>query len=884
MFRRRRTEADFAEEVRAHLELEADDLRQEGVSPDESRFQARRSFGNVRAAQESFYLRGRWIWFDRLLRDLRFGLRSMRQAPGFTITAVLTLALGIGANTAVFSVMNAVLLKSLPVADPQRVVYLNTSGAPNGAGTIDSNDTFSYAVYTALQPPNGALSDLMAVGLLSGGKLGVRIGRIPEQAEGDMVSGNFFSGLGVPILRGRGFTAEDESTSASVLVISYDYWTRRFDRAPNVLGSSIVVKGVPFTVIGIAAEGFEGIEPTHSTDFWIPLQNRLPFNVLGNPPEKGRLYQNDPTWWCLRLIARIAPGVSRTQAVARLQPLFQHAARIGLGNLMPGERPVVLSVSDAKSFAGFEDMYSKPLHMLMTMVGLVLLIALTNLIMLLMARNAARQREFSLRLALGARPTELLRQLLTESALLVLLGGALAWVFAILATRVLARWALIESSLAPDRTVLLFTCAVLALSAIVLGIVPFRTAIAGGGRLALKTSAAAAHTDAGKSRLGKSIVALQMAMCLVLLVGAALLTRTLLNLRNINLGMNTNGLVVFGLNPPSVPHTQPQLARFYQDLQTRLRALPGVESTSVSSTRLGSFWSNNSDVMVDGKHGDAPDGRTILVRSNDIGPNFFHTLQVPILLGREFTDADGTSKQLVAVVNELFVQTFFPHENPLGHKVNGLTIIGVVANHKYRSMDETPIPMAWWDYAQGPGEGEMTLEMRVRGADPLSVLPTVQKTVAQIDPNAPLIEPTLQREQFERTISQQLLFARLAEFFGLLAIVLVATGLYGTLSYRVNRRTAEIGVRMAVGARRGQVVWMILRDSLVLTSIGVVVGLPLAALTGRALASSLYGVQPLDPLSYFLSVAGVAFVAFAAGALPASRAASIDPLSALRTE
>ncbi|HEY1807192.1 MAG TPA: ABC transporter permease [Acidobacteriaceae bacterium] len=883
MFRRRRSESDFAEEVRAHLELEADDLRQEGRSPDEARFQAHRTFGNVRAAQESFYLRRRWAWLDRLLRDLRFGLRSMRQAPGFTLTAVLTLALGIGANTAVFSVMNAVLLRSLPVADPQRVVYLEDSGSPNGTGTIDSHETFSYAVYTALRPPNGALSDLMAVGLLSTDKIGIRIGALPEQAEADMVSGNFFSGLGVPILRGRGFTPQDESTSASVLVLSYDYWTRRFDRDAGVLGSTVYVKSVPFTVTGIAAEGFEGVEPTHSTDFWIPLQNRPEFNVLGNPPEKGKLYQADPTWWCLRLIARLAPGVSRAQAVVRLQPVFEHASRIGLGNPTPGERPVVLSLSDAKAFAGFEDQYGKPLHMLMAMVGLVLLIALTNLIMLLMSRNAARQREFSLRLALGARPAELLRQLLTESFLLVLLGGALAWAFAVLATRVLARWALIESSLAPDRTVLLFTCGVLALSAILLGIAPFRTAISGGAELALKTSAATSHTDAGKSRLGKSIVTVQMAFCLVLLVGAGLLTRTLVNLRNIPLGINTTGLVVFGLNPQAV-HNQPQLVRFYQELRTRLRDLPGVESTAVSSTRLGSWWSNNSDVMVDGKHGDAPDGSTVLVRMNDIGPNFFHTLQVPILLGREFTDADGASAHHVAVVNQLFAQTFFPHESPLGHKVNNFTIIGVVANHKYRSMNEDPIPMAWWDYAQGPGEGEMTVEMRVRGANPLAILPSVQKTVAQLDPNTPLIQPTLQREQFERTISQQLLFARLAEFFGLLAIVLVATGLYGTLSYRVNRRTAEIGVRMAVGARRAQVLWMILRDTLVLTAIGVVTGLPLAWLTGRALASSLYGVQPLDPLTYLLAVVGVALVALAAGALPAHRAASTDPLQALRTE
>jgi len=884
MFRRHRSEDDFAAEIRSHLEHEADDLRQEGIASDEAPFRARRTFGNVRAAQESFYLRGRWSWLDRLLRDLRFGLRSMRQSPGFTITAVLTLALGIGANTAVFSVMNAVLLRSLPVADPQRVVYLNTSGQPDGAGTIDTNETFSYAVYTALRPPNGALSDLMAVGLLSGDKIGIRIGSVPEQAEADMVSGNFFSGLGVHILRGRGFDEQDESTSASVLVLSYDYWSSRFGRDPSVLGSTIDVKGVPFTVTGIAAQGFEGVEPTHSTDFWIPLQNRPEFNVLGNPPEKGKLYQADPTWWCLRLIGRLAPGVTRAQALARLQPIFEHASRTGLGNPMPGERPLVLSFFDPKNFAGYDQMYGKPLHMLMAMVGLVLLIALTNLIMLLMARNTARQREFSLRLALGARPAELLRQLLTESVLLVLLGGALAWAFAVLSTRVLARWALIESSLAPDRTVLLFTCGILALSALVLGIAPFRTAISGGAELALKTSAATAHTDHGKSRLSKAIVALQMALCVVLLVGAGLLTRTLLNLRNINLGMNPTGVVVFNLNPPSVPHTQPQLSHFYDGLEARLRTLPGVESTAVSSTRLGSWWSNNSDVMVDGKHGETPDGKTILVRMNDIGPNFFHTLQIPILLGREFNAADGASGHHVAIVSQLFADTFFPHQNPLGHQVNGFTIIGVVANHKYRSMNEDPIPMAWWDYAQGPGEGEMTVEMRVRGADPLSILPSVQKVVAQLDPNAPLIQPMLQLQQFETTISQQLLFARLAEFFGLLAVVLIATGLYGTLSYRVNRRTAEIGVRMAIGARRGQVLWMILRDSLILTAVGVVLGLPLAFLTGRALATSLYGVHPLDPLTYALSIVGVALVALAAGALPALRAASIDPLQALRTE
>jgi predicted permease len=882
MFRRRRSADDFAEEIRTHLEFEADDLRREGLSPEKALFQARRTFGNVRAAQESFYLQGRWTWLDRFFRDLRFGLRSMRQSPGFTTTAILTLALGMGANTAVFSVMNAVLLRSLPVADPQRVVYLETSGRPIGANNIDAHNTFSYAVYQALRQPNGVLSDVIAVGALSKDKVGIRIGGFPEQAEGDMVSGNFFSGLGVPILRGRGFTPQDENTYAQIVVLSYDYWSRRFGRDPGVLGSTIDVKGVSFTVTGIAAAGFEGVDASRSTDFWIPLQNRPEFNILGNSPENGKLYQADSTWWCIRLIGRLAPGVSRAQAVARLQPIFQQAARIGLGNPQRGERPVVLSFADAKSFPGYDDEYGKPLHMLMTMVGLVLLIALTNIVMLLMARNAARQREFSLRLALGARPAELLRQLLTESALLVLFGGALAWAFAEVATRVLARWALIESSLAPDRTVLLFTAGVLAVSALLLGLAPFRAAL-GSACLALKTSAAAAHLDAGKTRLGKAIMVLQMALCLVLLVGAVLLTRTLQNLRNIPLGMNTTGLVVFGLNPENA-HIQPQMTLFYQELERRLRGLPGVESTTVMSSRLGSGWSNNSSVSIDGREGRLPGGDLPTVRMNDIGPDFFHTLQVPIVLGREFTDSDGPSKHYVAIVNQLFVDTFFPHRSPLGHQVNGAMIVGVVANHKYRDLQEAPIPMAWWDYAQGPGEGEMNIEMRVRGADPLAILPSVQKVVAQMDPDTPLIQPMLQRAQFETTISQQLLFARLSEFFGLLAVILVATGLYGTLAYRVNRRTAEIGVRMAVGARRGQVVWMILRDSLALTAIGVILGIPLAMLVGRALASSLYGVQPLDPLSYFLSVAGVAFVALAAGALPASRAASIDPLLALRTE
>ncbi|MGA3045567.1 MAG: ABC transporter permease [Terracidiphilus sp.] len=887
MIRRKRSAEDFAAEIKAHLELEADDLQREGLSRDEARWKAHREFGNVRAAQERFYLKGRWLMLDKLLRDVRFGLRSLRQSAGFTATAIVTLALGIGANTAVFSVMNAVLLRSLPVADPDRLVYLRTSNAPRRTGTVDSNLTFSYAVYDSLRQQNGAMSPVMAFVPLSSSKVAVRYSAQPEEAEGDMVSGSFFSGLGVSLPLGRGFSQDDEAQHAPIAVISYNYWTKRFARDSGVLGKTLYVNNVPMTIVGVAAKGFEGVEDGGSTDFWIPLQNRRELNAWGNPPDDGKLYISDPSWWCLQMIGRIAPGVTRAQAIAQLQPVFQKASYVGLGSPMQGEKPPVLSLVSAKGFHGYDRMYGNPLRILMAMVGLVLLIALSNVVMLLLARNASRQREFSVRQALGAGRVELLRQLLTESVILVTAGGALAWGFAVMATRLLGNWAKIESSLAPDNTVLLFTLGVLAFAGLLFGLSPLRVALAGGAQLALRTASAVSNADAGKSRMGWIIVALQMMLCVVLLVDAGLLIRSLRNLENTPLGMQVDGLVVFGVKP-DIASLQEGRA-FYQNLIGKLRVLPGVESVTIMEERLGSGGSNNSDMMVDGRLPDVSNGASRTVRSNVAGPGFFSTLGVSVLAGRDFADSDTANVPYVGIVNEEFAKRFLHGENPLGHtfgpenvpvKVN---IVGVVKNHKYISIDETPIPMAWYMYAQIPVIGAMNVEMRVHG-DPLAILPAARKVVQQLDPNLPLINPMTQRAQFETTIADHVLFARLAGFFGFLAVVLVATGLYGTLTYRVSMRTAEIGVRMAVGARRGQVVWMILQGSLALTAAGVVAGIPLAMIVGRMLTKSLYGVMPLDAASYALAVAGVALVALAASAVPASRAASVDPMKALRTE
>jgi predicted permease len=414
-----------------------------------------------------------------------------------------------------------------------------------------------------------------------------------------------------------------------------------------------------------------------------------------------------------------------------------------------------------------------------------------------------------------------------------------------------------------------------------------RVALAGGAELALRTSAAASNADAGKSRTSKIIVASQMALCVVLLVAGALLIRTLRNLENTPLGMKVDGLVVFGVQPNIA--AVPEGKAFYRNLMDKLRALPGVESVSVMDTRIGSGWSNNADMTVDGKLPEETNGMARTVRSNVVGPAFFRTLDVPILAGRDFNDSDTATSPHVGIINEQFARRFFPDQNPLGHLIGTddgryqMMVVGIVKDHKYRSIDEDPIPMAWFMYAQIPITGGMDVEMRVHG-DPLAILPSARNVVQQMNPNLPLINPMTQRAQYDMTISSQLLFARLAGFFGFLAVVLVATGLYGSLSYRVNMRTAEIGVRMAVGARRGQVVWMILRDSLLLTTVGVVIGIPLAMFVGRALESSLYGVKPLDTVSYLLAVIGVAIVALVASAVPAARAASVDPMTALRTD
>lgn len=816
------------------------------------------------------------------LRDLRYALRQLRKAPGFTFVVVVMLALGIGANTAVFSVMNSVLMQLLPVERPQGLYYVHMANGewqpPNAGNTGDSNTSFSEASFEALRQRTDVFEDLIGyVPLSFTGSVAVRHGELPEEAEGEEVSGNYFSGMSARIGLGRGFSYEDEKNHAAIAVISYDYWTRSFARDPNIVGQTIYVKGVPMTVVGVTARGFKGNEPAVSTDFWIPLQNRPELNAWGTSPVADSLY-GSPRWWCLRLMARLRPGVSPMQAQQALAGTFDAVVKQTVGNYDPKQWKPLLDFAPARGIAGYDTPEARtPVLILMGLVGLVLLIACTNVVMMVQARNTAREHEFSLRMAIGAGRASIFRQLLCESLLLVAAGAGLGWMFAVSATRMLATWSGIETGLNPDRMVLMFTIAISMIAALAFGLFPLwsasRVPVAGVLRSASST------TTPTRSRVNGARITLsaQIAVCLVLLVAAGLLLRTLRNYATQNLGMEAQGLLVFGVTPQGGIDGHV----FYRQLVERIRQLPGVEAVSIVENRPGSGWTDNNSLVLDGvqKQG-------ALLRSNGVGPNFFHTVGVPILAGRDIAESDTQETQRVALVNETFVKKYFAGTNPLGHQLgskNRLTIVGVVRDSKYNSVDEKPMPMSYDAAMQWKSLATMHVEVRTHG-EPMSLLPELRRTVSSMYPDVPLEQPMTQQAQFEKSYESQRMFAALGGFFGVLAALLVATGLYGAHSFRVGRRRTEIGVRMALGATRGQVLAMFMRESLWVLLFGLAAGIPLTMFAMRPLKSMLYQMSPFDLPSFLVAIAAIALVSGCAALLPARRAASIDPMRALRTE
>jgi predicted permease len=596
------------------------------------------------------------------------------------------------------------------------------------------------------------------------------------------------------------------------------------------------------------------------------------------------LYGN-PNWWGLMLMARRQPGMTPHQALARMNPVYANAATEPTDKPPAKNYPLEMQMTPARGLGTASDDYRQPVRVLMGMVVLVLVIACVNIVMLLLARNCNRNREFALRLSLGARRLQLFRQLLSESAILVAAGGLLGVLFAYQATRLLAYWSKLEVSLAPDGSVLAFTLGIAAFAALVFGLAPLRAASTAPVGLVMNSAGSRSTAGRGGVLSGKILIIAQMAFCVVLLFASGLLLRTLWNYRSVDLGLKADRVLAVGVHPlGALPYAEK--LSFYKRVLRDISRLPGVQSVTLVNERPGSGWSDNDVLKLDGHQFPWDDGKNML-RSNIVSPGFFSTLGIPLLAGRDIRESDSKSAQRVAVVNQTLADRYINGASPVGHTIGDLkspaTIVGVVHDSKYRSADEEKMPMAWYSYQQSESIGNMDVEIRAAG-DPQALLPAIRSVVRQIDPNIPLGKPQVLAAAYEDGYMMSALVARLAVFFGGLAALLVAIGLYGTLSYRVNHRTAEIGLRMALGAARGNVLWMVLRDSLYLVAAGLVIGLPLAWLSSRYMASLLYQLSARDPYSLLAASIGVVCVSLIGGFVPARRAASIEPMRAIRTE
>jgi len=903
----RRPVDDLEEEIRSHLRMEEQENLEAGLAPDEAHYAARRRFGNVTLAQERSREMWGWNSVETLWQDVRYGVRMLRRSPGFTVVVALSLAFGIGANTAIFSLVDAVMLKTLPVRDPGRLVLLNRTGqtssdmpAVNSDNGSENEAPFSFPTFEEFWERNQAFSSLF--GFVSLGKANIGIDGQTNLAEGELVTGEYFSGLGVSPILGRALTGEDVKPSAPrAAVISYGYWSGQFGHRPAAVGKSITVNGVPFTIVGVTPPEFFGVQPGRAVDVWVPLVEEaklLPYGMSSTPGDRSLFASRD--WWWMIIMGRLKPGVTEQQATPQLEVLFQQNITAGLkAPLKPGANLHIRLEPATKGLALVRQKFSKPLWILMIIVGVVLLIACANVATLLVARSAARQKEIAVRLSLGAPRARLIRQLLTESVLLGGVGGALGLLFAYWGSHALV---LLMSSggeplsvnVQPDAKVLGFTAAVSAVTGILFGLAPALRSTRVDLTPALKAGAGAVSAVSQQTRLGlgKSLVVAQVALSLLLLVGAGLFVRTLENLEDQNLGFNQDHLLLFGIDPAKNGYKGERLNDFCGRLLACLQALPGVSSATMSEMTLVSDIQNHWPISIEGRKPEP--GQDMGVDWNNVGPLFFETMGIRLLLGRGVEWRDTASSPRVAVVNQVFARRLLGGQNPIGHRFkfkNLFTgaspvyeIVGLVQDAKYASLRKAPVPTIYLPYSQTPLP-PWALHFEVRTAsDPLALTPVVRRVVRDLDPNLPIADVKTQTEQIAETLVYERLFARLSSFFGLLALVLASVGLYGMMSYAVARRTNEIGIRMALGAEKGMILQMALQEAMTLVALGIVIGVPAAVVASRLIATILYGLKSTDPLTISLATTVLAAVALLACYIPARRAMKVDPMVALRYE
>ena len=892
LFLKRKLEQELEDEIRAHLDMQIEDNLRQGMSPDEARYEALRKFGGVEQVKESYRDRRSLSVVDSTLQDLRYALHMLRRSPGFAVVAILLLALGIGGNTALFSIVDAVFLKSLPVKDPEQLVMLTHT---THVMRLMSADGFFYGNYKRFRDQDQTLSGVLAYHPL---RLTVSVNGQPEPAlSGQLVTGNYYTVLGVNAALGRTISPEDDQKPGAqpVCVISDGYWQRRFGRDPGVVGKTIHLSGLPFTIIGVTPPEFFGAEVGTAMDISVPATMRRQL-VPG-------FYGDDAIDSQFRVLGRLRPEATLEQAQVSLGLLFQQSMAdlaASLGSEDPKERLTV--VSGSKGLSELRRQFSQPLFALTCVAGLALLIACANVAGLLLARGVARRKEMAVRLTLGAGRLRLVRQLLTESLLLSSLGSLLGLLFAWWGDRLLLpllsqREIPLRLSLDPDLRLFGFTAAISALTGLLFGLAPALVATRIELQSALKQDAPGLSGRRAQS-FGQVFVIAQVALSLLLLVGAGLFVRSLQKLQQASTGFSRENVLVLKLEPTNNSESKldtPQLTAFYNELLRRVEALPGVRQASLVEyspisrrewLMKGRTPETKWPLEVEGRPGEK-----LKAGSMSVYPNSFATLGIPFIAGRDFGTQDSRESQEVAVISESVARHFFGAENPIGRRFTPYTdsppqieIIGVVRDAKYKSLREPSGPMFYMPYAQfGPAAGSMTLVVRTAG-DPAPIAVAAQREARTLDPAMPRYEAETLAAQLDVSLTQERLVATLSSVFGLLALVLVCIGLYGVLAYDVARRTHEIGIRMALGANARQIVRLVLGETLWMVGIGIVIGLGATWAATRWVASLLFGLQPQDPLTIGLAVLVLLAVAAVAGYLPARRATRVDPLVALKYE
>lgn len=834
---------------------------------------------------------------ETLIQDLRFGLRMLRKNLGFSLIAILTLALGIGANTAIFSLLDAVLLKSLPVAEPDKLVLFG-NGVETGLNTGFPNkswELFSYPFYQEVRQRQEVFAEVAAILNTPRSPYGVvHIKGASGEAEKlklQLVSGAYFSVLGVNASLGRTFTDADEQMAGGqpVAVVSYDWWQRRLGGDPAAVGATISARQTVYTIIGVAPKEFFGTTVGQAPDLWVPLvmEEQSPSSLWSGThnQEAQSLY----------LIARLKNGVPAEQASAAVNLLFKQSLQERAGaqpspeRLQAIERASIELTPVGRGLSALRREFSLSLRILMAVVGLVLLIACANVANLLLARAAVRQREFAVRLAVGAGRTRLIRQLLTESLLLASLGGIAGVLLAWWGSRLLvlmasARAEALPLDVTPNARILGFTLLASLLSAVIFGIAPALRAARIEPNAALKSGKGAVQTTS-QSPLGKALVVAQVALSLVLLVGAGLFVRTLINLQTQPTGFKQENVMLFQLYTFMLGYEDAQYAPLMREIEEKVKAVPGVQAASFSTFVFNQAqWT--SRVFTDGP--EPPEGQRS-VRQSLVGTDYFTTVGIPLIAGRSFSPHDTATSPKVAVISETMAARFFPNGSPLGQRFGTserpqkeFEIVGVVKDAKYGAVAEQMRLMAYYPHAQIPQPLE-NFVVRFSGA-PEAIVPQVRQAIKQVNRNLPVDEVVSLSEFIGRSLTQQRLVAQLASFFGLLALLLACVGLYGVLSYAVARRTNEIGIRMALGAQSSNVLWLVLREALSLVGIGVVIGLAAALAATRTAETLLFGLKPHDPLTIALATLLLLVVAALACYLPARRATKVAPLIALRHE